>query len=123
MLSKEKFTVGSYARTYLLTNTAIKAIVGDRIYPGIAPEGTTGTFVVYERDSYVVEMSKFGIYKQEACIAYEVVSDEYDEGQALAVLILETLQGRHDGLEFEVVDSAEYYTEKKYRQTILFKIN
>ena len=123
MLSTEKFTVGSYARTYLLSIPAIKAIVGERIYPGIAPEGTTGTFVVYERDSYEVLNSKMGIYLQEANIAYEVVSDTYDEGQTLAVLILENLQGRHNNLNFQVVDSAEYYTEKKYRQVILFKIN
>ena len=123
MLSTEKFTVGSYARTYLLSIPAIKAIVGERIYPGIAPEGTTGTFVVYERDSYEVLNSKMGIYLQEANIAYEVVSDTYDEGQTLAVLILENLQGRHNNLNFQVVDSAEYYTEKKYRQVLLFKIN
>lgn len=123
MLSTEKLTVGSYARTYLLTIPAIAAIVGSRIYPGIAPEGTTGTFVVYERDSYEVLNSKMGIYLQEANIAYEVISDTYDEGQALAVLILENLQGRHNNLNFQVVDSAEYYTEKKYRQVLLFKIN
>lgn len=123
MLSTEKLTVGSYARTYLLTIPAIQAIVGERIYPGIAPEGTTGTFVIYERDSYEVDTSKFGIYKQEANIAYQIVSDTYDEGQALAVLILENLQGRHDGLQFDVIDSSEYYEEKKYRQILLFKIN
>lgn len=123
MLSTEKLTVCSYARTYLLTIPAIAAIVGERIYPGIAPEGTTGTFVVYERDSYEVDTSKFGIYKQEANIAYQIVSDTYDEGQALAVLILENLQGRHDGLQFDVIDSSEYYEEKKYRQILLFKIN
>ena len=123
MLSTEKFTVGNYARTYLLGIPAIKSIVGNRIYPGIAPEGTKGAFVVYERDSYEVETSKFGIYKQEAKIVYEIVSDTYDEGQALAVLILENLQGRHDGLQFDVIDSSEYYEEKKYRQILLFKIN
>ena len=123
MLSTEKLTVGNYARTYLLGIPAIKSIVGNRIYPGIAPEGTKGAFVVYERDSYEVETSKFGIYKQEAKIVYEIVSDTYDEGQALAVLILENLQGRHDGLQFDVIDSSEYYEEKKYRQILLFKIN
>ena len=123
MLSTDKLTVGSDARTFLLSIPAIAAIVGNRIYPGIAPEGTKGAFVVYERDSYEVQSSKFGIYQQEANIAYEVVTDTYDEGQALAVLILENLQGRHNGLQFDVVDSAEYYTEKKYRQVLLFKIN
>ena len=123
MLSTEKLTVCNYARTYLLTIPAIAAIVGERIYPCIAPEGTTGTFVVYERDSYEVDTSKFGIYKQEANIAYQIVSDTYDEGQALAVLILENLQGRHNDMQFDVIDSSEYYTEKKYRQVLLFKIN
>ena len=123
MLSTEKFTVGSYAREYLLNIKAISDLVGTRIYPGIAPEDTVGMFVTYERDSYELFNSKMGIYMQEANIAYEVVSDTYDEGQALAVLILENLQGRHGDMKFEVVDSAEYYKEKKYRQVILFKIS
>lgn len=123
MLSTEKFTVGSYAREYLLGIKAISDLVGTRIYPGIAPEDTVGMFVTYERDSYELFNSKMGIYMQEANIAYEVVSDTYDEGQALAVLILENLQGRHGDMKFEVVDSAEYYKEKKYRQVILFKIS
>ena len=123
MLSTEKFTVGSYARGYLLNIKAISDLVGTRIYPGIAPEDTVGMFVTYERDSYELFNSKMGIYMQEANIAYEVVSDTYDEGQTLAVLILENLQGRHGDMKFEVVDSAEYYKEKKYRQVILFKIS
>lgn len=123
MLSTEKFTVGSYAREYLLGIKAISDLVGTRIYPGIAPEDTVGMFVTYERDSYELFNSKMGIYMQEANIAYEVVSDTYDEGQELAVLILENLQGRHGDMKFEVVDSAEYYKEKKYRQVILFKIS
>ena len=123
MLNTEKFTVGSYARGYLLGIKAISDLVGTRIYPGIAPEDTVGMFVTYERDSYELFNSKMGIYMQEANIAYEVVSDTYDEGQALAVLILENLQGRHGDMKFEVVDSAEYYKEKKYRQVILFKIS
>src|SRR5574344_379270 len=123
MLSTEKFTVGSYAREYLLGIKAISDLVGTRIYPGIAPEDTVGMFVTYERDSYELFNSKMGIYMQEANIAYEVVSDTDDEGQALAVLILENLQGRHGDMKFEVVDSAEYYKEKKYRQVILFKIS
>lgn len=123
MLSTEKFTVGSYAREYLLGIKAISDLVGTRIYPGIAPEDTVGMFVTYERDSYELFNSKMGIYMQEANIAYEVVSDTYDEGQTLAVLILENLQGRHGDMKFEVVDSAEYYKEKKYRQVILFKIS
>lgn len=123
MLSTEKFTVGSYAREYLLGIKAISDLIGTRIYPGIAPEDTVGMFVTYERDSYELFNSKMGIYMQEANIAYEVVSDTYDEGQTLAVLILENLQGRHGDMKFEVVDSAEYYKEKKYRQVILFKIS
>ena len=82
MLSTEKFTVGSYAREYLLGIKAISDLVGTRIYPGIAPEDTVGMFVTYERDSYELFNSKMGIYMQEANIAYEVVSDTYDEGQA-----------------------------------------
>lgn len=122
MLSTEKFTVATYARQFLLSIPDVTAIVGNRIYPSVAKEGTIGTFITYERDSYEVLNTKMGIYLQEAAIAFEVVSDGYDEAQALAVLLLEKLQGRHNDLQFDVVDSAEYYKENKYRQILIFKI-
>lgn len=122
MLSTEKFTVATYARQFLLSIPDVTAIVGNRIYPSVAKEATTGTFITYERDSYEVLNTKMGIYLQEAAIAFEVVSDGYDEAQALAVLLLEKLQGRHNDLQFDVVDSAEYYKENKYRQILIFKI-
>lgn len=122
MLSTEKFTVATYARQFLLSIPEVTAIVGNRIFPSVAKEGTIGTFITYERDSYEVLNTKMGIYLQEAAILFEVVSDGYDEAQALAVLLLEKLQGRHDDLQFDVVDSAEYYKENKYRQILIFKI-
>lgn len=122
MLSTEKFTVATYARQFLLSIPDVTAIVGNRIYPSVAKEGTIGAFITYERDSYEVLNTKMGIYLQEAAIAFEVVSDGYDEAQALAVLLLEKLQGRHNDLQFDVVDSAEYYKENKYRQILIFKI-
>jgi len=122
MLSTEKFTVATYARQFLLAIPEVTAIVGNRIFPSVAKEGTIGTFITYERDSYEVLNTKMGIYLQEAAILFEVVSDGYDEAQALAVLLLEKLQGRHNDLQFDVVDSAEYYKENKYRQILIFKI-
>ena len=122
MLSTEKFTVATYARQFLLAIPEVTAIVGNRIFPSVAKEGTIGTFITYERDSYEVLNTKMGIYLQEAAIAFEVVSDGYDEAQTLAVLLLEKLQGRHNDLQFDVVDSAEYYKENKYRQILIFKI-
>ena len=122
-METQKLVVATYAREYLLNVKAISDIVGGRIYPGVAPEDTKGTFVIYARKSYEVKDTKFGIYMQEAYIQYEVVSDTYDEGQTLAVLILENLQGRHNDMVFQLVDSEEFYEEKKYRQILLFKIN
>lgn len=122
MISEEHLTVGVYARQKLIADEEIQSLVGEKIYPSIAKDGTDGTFIVYERDSYNIETSKMGIYLEEAQIGYEVVSDDYDTGVATALAICRVLQGKHGGFTFELILAREFYDEKKFRQILVFKI-
>lgn len=122
MISEENITVGIYARQRLLADEEIQSLVGDKIFPSIAREGTDGTFIVYERDSYHIETSKMGIYLEEAQLGYEVISDDYDTGVAAALAICRVLQGKHGGFTFELILAREFYDEKKFRQILVFKI-
>lgn len=121
-LSNEKLTIGLYARGKLLADETISDLVGTRIYPNIAPEGSPSPFVVYERDSYLTEKNKMGVHLEMAEIVYEVVSDDYDTGLDILLAIRKVLQGSHGGFTFNLVNSVDYYKEQKYRQLILFTI-
>lgn len=124
MLSLEKLTISTIARAILLQDSEIVSLVGAKIFPGVAPTDTACPFIVYERDAYSVEDTKFGIHREEARVVFEVVSDtdDYDTGLQIAVAIHRVLQGTHGEFEFEIVDSAERYAEGKFRQLIDFKI-
>jgi len=122
MISAEKFTIGIYARQRLLADSEIASLVGDKIYPSVAPKETVDPFIVYERDSYNVETTKFGIYLEEAQVGYEIVSSDYDTGLQIALAVRRVLQGEHGGFNFEIILSREFYEEQKYRQIIIFKI-
>lgn len=121
-ISTEKLTIGIYARGYLMSDSKVSSLIGNRIYPSIAPEGTKTPFAVYERESYLVANTKMGISQQIAEVIYEIVSDDYDSGAEVTLAIFNRLQGKHGGFTFDLVDSNEYYKENKYRQRLLFQI-
>lgn len=123
MLAEEKLTISAYARNYLLQNPDFVALVGNKVYPSVAPENTPSPYVIYERDAYATFDTKFGVYQEEAQVFFEVYSDDYDTGMEIIVKIHNILQGKHGGFRFDVINSAEYYKEKKFRQAILFKIS
>lgn len=122
MLSLEKLTISTIARAILLQDSEIASLVGAKIFPSVAPSDTLSPFVVYERDAYDTEEVKMGIVREIAVVTYEIVSDDYDIGLQIAVAMHRVLQGDHDGLTFEIVNSAERYAEGKFRQIIDFKI-
>ena len=121
-ISVEKLTIGIYARNRLLADQTISRLVGQRIYPSVAPDKAESPFIVYERDSYLTERNKMGVHLEMAEIVYEVVSDDYDTGLEILLAIRETLQGAHNGFTFDLVNSVEFYKEQKYRQQLLFTI-
>ncbi len=122
MLSLEKLTISTIARAILLQDSEIVSLVGTRIFPSVAPPDTPSPFVVYERDAYEKEEVKMGIVREIAVVTYEIVSDDYDTGLQIAVAMHRVLQGDHNDLTFEIVNSAERYAEGKFRQLIDFKI-
>jgi hypothetical protein len=122
MLSLEKLTISTIARAILLQDSEIVSLVGTKIFPSVAPPDTPSPFVVYERDAYEKEEVKMGIVREIAVVTYEIVSDDYDTGLQIAVAMHRVLQGDHNDLTFEIVNSAERYAEGKFRQLIDFKI-
>ena len=65
MISEEKLTIGIYTRTKLLADAEIASLLGTKVYPSVAPEGTLSPFIVYERDSYDTSSTKMGVFREE----------------------------------------------------------
>ena len=123
MISEEKLTIGIYTRAKLLADAEIASLLGTKVYPSVAPEGTLSPLIVYERDSYDTSSTKMGVFREESEIVFEVVTDDYDTGLEIALAMRRVLQGKHGGFTFEIMFSREYYMEKKFRQLLQFKIS
>lgn len=122
MLSLEKLTIAITARNILLQDSEIQRLVGGKIFPSVAPTNTPSPHITYERDAYEVESVKMGAIREVARLTYVITSDDYDIGLEIAVAMHRVLQGNHGDETFEIIDSAERYSEGKYLQIIDFKI-
>jgi hypothetical protein len=110
----------------LFDNENIRAMVGEHIYPVVAPENTFGDFIIYFRQSYHKELSKMGIYQDIVKMAVVVVSENYDRSVELAELIDSTLTGtfKSDDCSMDILleDSTETFEDNKYIQTLVFVV-
>lgn len=125
--TQQKWRIGNYIRTLLMNSDGLSAKIGNQIYPIVAPEGVKGEFVIYNRVSYSKDWSKMGVTKESCTVGLTIVSDSYDCSLELAEMIDNILTGEHlwnDGrIKISLEDSSETYTEQKYIQTLLFRIN
>ena len=125
--SYQKWFIGKDIREILLANDDLTDMVGQNIYPLIAPEKTDGDFILYRRDTYQKSWTKMGIVEDDCRITITAVADDYDDAMVLAALIDNTLTGYHsktDGIKFtaNLVDSNEVFDDNKYIETLIFEI-
>lgn len=128
--SLQKWDIGNRIRAILLADTDISAMVGQHIYPIVAPENTDGDFIVYRRESYSKSGTKMGVVEDDCTVAVTAISDSYDDSVALASAIDNALYGTHtdtsggETVRFECTleDSTETFDDNKYIQTLLIKI-
>lgn len=117
-------------RQYLLSNEQVRAELGTKIFPIIAPDNTDGDFVTLTRIDYERARSKQGIYSNAVALEVAIVSDDYDRGISLARLLDDLLED--DGLlwhdptsriiRVELLSASEDYDEYKYIQYLNYEI-
>ena len=122
-----KWFVGNEVREILINNPDIWVAVGNDIYPVVAPEGTEGLFILYQRDKYKKTYSKMGLVEEECHLIITVVADDYDAAITVANLVDQTLTGTHntnDGCSYEMslYDSTEGFEDNKYFEQLVFSI-
>lgn len=118
------FKITTEVRAILLASDSIKNIVGEKIFPVIAQENTKGDFIVYQRDGYKQDSTKFGVYQQMPIVNVIAVSERYERSQEMASLIYDTLSGdfANPDIHIELEDSTEDFIDNKYIQVLQFSI-
>lgn len=118
------FKITAEIRSILLQNEEIKSIVGEKIFPIMAPEDTDGDFIVYQRDELKQEYTKMGVASQVSVLYLTVVSESYVRSNSLASLIYDTLSGdfRDPDMHIQLEDSTEDFIDKKFIQVLKFSI-
>lgn len=122
--AEEKFNISTEIRSILLSSEEIVSIVGDKIYPLVAPDGTDGDFILYQREKYIIERSKMGKAGQSCEVYVETVSEKYGRSKDLALLVFEALDGEFTDpdMTIHLIDATEDYSDGKFIQVLLFSI-
>lgn len=124
MSAETKFKITTKVRIALLARTEISEMVGNQVFPIVAPKNTKGDFIIYQRDEYSKDYTKMGISEQRCRVFVNAISEDYKRSQELAYQINESLEGFHTDLKMDVklVDSTEDFLDNKYIQVLLFEI-
>lgn len=119
------FGITTEIRGILLESKDISTVIGRKIYPIVAPDGTDGDFIVYQRDGYQQEYSKMGVARQIPIVYVSVISDNYDRSNQIASLIYSALEGsfKNPTMTIHLEDSTEDYVDNKYVQVLQFSIS
>ena len=108
----------------LSNNPTIQSLVGDKIYPLVAPQGTSGDCIAVQRDGYRREGTKMGIALQASVFFTTAVSEDYDRSLAIAEAIYDALEGDHPEYESRIrmEDYGEEYIDSKFLQVLKFNL-
>lgn len=119
-----QFNITNRVAAMLEADEQIAALVGDSIFPIDAPDGTDGSFIVYQRDGYAEQGTKTGLATRSPVVNVACVAGTYKESQQLAMRVYDVLEGIHKNpyAEMRMQDSTEEHADKKYIQILQFAI-
>jgi hypothetical protein len=123
-INMNMFDITKEIRAILLESEIISLLIGDRVFPLMAPENTIGDYIVYQRDGYKQEYTKMGVASHYPVVFVTAVSEDYDRSNQLASAIYDTLSGSFSDpdIRIELEDSTEDFIDKKYIQVLEFTI-
>lgn len=124
-MSTANSVIGIGAEIYALLTASEKltAIVGEKIYPMIADEGTTFPFVVYQRSGTTAAGDKDGS-EERVTVAVTIAADNYRASVEAATAALDALQN-HTTAHVEDIrldSAAEAWYNDTFLQTLNFTL-
>ena len=131
--SNRKWRSAQWVRTQLLSSEDLRVLVGEKIFPLIAPEGTEGDFITVTRTAYGREYDKTGDAHSITTVTVLCVSDDYDRSLQLAEFVDAVLDGGRNGDIGKIFGSSstsatldtseEYFLDGKIVQSLTFAIS
>lgn len=120
----KKFLAIKNIFSLLSNNSTIQSFVGNKIFPLVAPQDTSGDFIAVQRDGYRREDTKMGIALQASVFFITIVSEDYDRSLTIADAVYDALEGSHPQYEMRVkmLDYGEEYMDSKYLQVLKFNL-
>lgn len=120
----DMFKITTELRAILLNTPEIVSLVDDKVFPIVAPEGTEGDFITYQRDGYRQTYSQMGVSEQIPVVNVAAISDDYDHSQEIASLIYDALSGdfQTPDITIQLEDSTEDFIDNKFIQVLQFSI-
>ena len=125
------FDATTLIRERLLADSRVKKLIGEKIYPVVAPSGTEGEHVIVYRKSYQKQRTKAtGVVSIECAVGVLIFGSDYDRSVDIAKAIdnaLDTGDGAMieyglGGESIELVGSIEDYVDSKYYQELEYVI-
>lgn len=118
------FKITAEVRGILLASEDITKLIGRKVFPIVADENTDGDFIVYQRDGYKQDSTKFGISSQTPIVFVSAVSADYGRSIELASLIYDALSGEFSNpdMYIQLEDSTEDFIDNKFIQVLQFSI-
>lgn len=126
--SSSKLRSSQFIREHLLSDSAIKGLVGDAIYPCLAPR-TEGDYIVMTRTEYGTLSGKMGIYERKCTVILEIFSDHYDRGlniaEAVDNLFTREYENALGGTKavLQLLEAVEMVIDGKFVQIMEYSIN
>lgn len=121
--------IGKAVYQILSNDAKVKEMVGNKIYPLIANQGTTYPFIIYKRTGIepVTSKDRF-ICSEVTSVDVIIASDRYDESIEVAELVKDALSGKsgiYSGIkviDINMISADEDYIEDTFIQNLTFNI-
>lgn len=126
--------IGKAIYSLLVSDTTVSALVGENIFPLVAPEGTEFPYVVYSCVSMTTARDKDRLfYQQDVSEAVIVCTEDYTSGIEIATAIAQALQFEEkqvildSGMTIDIMESGfsgktEDYVQNTYVQGLMFNL-
>ena len=126
--------IGKAIYSLLVSDTTVGSLVGENIFPLVAPEGTEFPYVVYSCVSMTTARDKDRLfYQQDVSEAVIVCTEDYTSGIEIATAIAQALQFEEkqvilgSGMTIDIMESGfsgktEDYVQNTYVQGLMFNL-
>lgn len=96
-MSKSVLSAGDELREVLIEDESLSALIGEKVFPKVAPADTNGAFITYRMTKFKQLRTKFGVYDQQAMFEFMICSPDNDDCVEIAEAFCDVMTNRKVG--------------------------